>query len=195
VETKEMILRCHLVPAFGSMLLDAIGYAAIQDYASGKVDTGLSKKTVNNHLTVLRRLLVVAKKRRMIETVPEIEWLKVPEQDFDYLDFGEAQRLIDAADEEWRPMITVAIKTGLRLGELIARRWREDVDLLKGQIRIRRSATRGVITTPKSGKPREVDLGDEAIAAFKVARHTRGPLVFCDEGGRMLGKAELKRPP
>jgi integrase len=128
-----MILRCHLVPAFGSMLLDAIGYAAIQDYASGKVDTGLSKKTVNNHLTVLRRLLVVAKKRRMIETVPEIEWLKVPEQDFDYLDFGEAQRLIDAADEEWRPMITVAIKTGLRLGELIARRWREDVDLLKGQ--------------------------------------------------------------
>jgi integrase len=194
VETKEMILRCHLVPAFGSMLLDAIGYAAIQDYASGKVDTGLSKKTVNNHLTVLRRLLVVAKKRRMIETVPEIEWLKVPEQDFDYLDFGEAQRLIDAADEEWRPMITVAIKTGLRLGELIALRWREDVDLLKGQIRIRRSATRGVITTPKSGKPREVDLGDEAIAAFKVARHIRGPLVFCDEGGRMLGKAELKRP-
>jgi len=194
VATKEMILRCHLVPAFGSLRLDAIRYAEIQDYASGKVDEGLSKKTVNNHLTVLRRLLVVAKKRKMIETVPEIEWLKVPPQDFDYLDFGEAQRLIDAADEEWRPMITVAIKTGLRLGELIALRWREDVDLVKGQIRVRQSATRGVVTTPKSGKPREVDLGDEAIAALKAARHIRGPLVFCDEGGRMLGKNEVKWP-
>jgi integrase len=43
----------------------------------------------------------------------------------DTRDFGEAQRLIDAADEEWKPMITVATKTGLRLGELIALRWRE----------------------------------------------------------------------
>ena len=32
----------------------------------------LSSKTVNNHLTVLRRMLVVAKKRGLIEAVPEM---------------------------------------------------------------------------------------------------------------------------
>jgi integrase len=105
-----------------------------------------------------------------------------------------AQRLIDGADEAWRPMITVAIKTGLRLGELLALRWREDVDLVKGQLRVRRSVTRGVVTTPKSGKPREVALGDEAIAALRNARHLKGPLVFCGDDGRMLGKNDCRRP-
>jgi hypothetical protein len=76
-ETKEMILRIHLTPAFGSRRLDQVGYAEIQDYAARKTKT-LSPKTVNNHLTVLRRLLIVAKKRGLIEAVPEIEWLKVP---------------------------------------------------------------------------------------------------------------------
>jgi hypothetical protein len=70
----------------------------------------------------------------------------------------------------------------------------EDVDLVKGQIVVRRSVTRRVVTTPKSGKGREVDLGDEAIIALKNARHLKGPLVFCGDDGRMLGKNEVKHP-
>ncbi len=194
IEAKESILRVHLIPAFGRKPLDRIGFADIQDYVASKTTKGLSKKTVNNHLTVLRRLLVVAKKRGLIDTVPEIEWLKAPKPEFDFLDFREAQRLIDGADAEWRPMILVAINTGLRLGELLALRWREDVDLVKGQIVVRRSVTRGVVTAPKNGKKREVDLGDEAIAALKNARHLKGDLVFCGDDGRMLGKNETKHP-
>ena len=73
----------------------------------------LSKKTVNNHLTVLRRLLLVAKKRGLIQAVPEIEWLKAPKPEFDFLDFEEAERLIGAAEEgEWRTMILVALQDG-----------------------------------------------------------------------------------
>jgi integrase len=56
------------------------------------------------------------------------------------------------------------------------------------------SVTRGIVTTPKSGKGREVDLGDEAITALKNARNLKGPLVFCGEDGRMLGKNEVKHP-
>ena len=63
VQAKESILRVHLTPAFGGMRLDRIGYAEIQDYAARTTEKKRSKKTVNNHLTVLRRLLVVAKKR------------------------------------------------------------------------------------------------------------------------------------
>ena len=194
LESKESILRVHLIPAFGRKPLDRIGFAEIQDYVAIKTKKGLSKKTINNHLTALRRLLVVAKKRRLIEVVPEIEWLKAPKPEFDVLDYGEARRLIEGADENWRPMILVGLKTGLRLGELLALRWREDVDLVKGQIVVRRSVTRRIVTTPKSGKGREVDLGDEAIIALKNARHLKGPLVFCGDDGRMLGKNEVKHP-
>jgi hypothetical protein len=43
-------------------------------------------KSINNVLTVLRRMLVIARKRGLIATVPEIDWLKVPPDEFDFLD-------------------------------------------------------------------------------------------------------------
>ena len=59
---------------------------------------------------------------------------------------------------------------------------------------MRRSVTRGFVTEPKSGKGRDIPLGDEAIAALKAERHLRGPLVFCDAAGRMWKKNEVKHP-
>jgi integrase len=192
VGSKEMILRVHLTPAFGTRRLDQIRYAEIQDYAARKT-AKLSPKTVNNHLTVLRRLLIVAKKRGLIEAVPEIEWLKAPRPDFDFLTFEEGARLTTAMDPDWSCMVIVAMKTGLRQGELLALRW-EDIDLVSGLLRVRRSVTRNVVTVPKSGKGREVALGDEVLAALKAERHLRGPLVFCAADGRMWKKNECKHP-
>ncbi len=96
IGSKESILRVHLKPAFGGKKLDQIGYAEIQDYAAQKTlakekKPGLSKKTVNNHLTMLRRILVVAKKRGLLDVVPEIEWLRAPKPGFDFL-AGRASR-------------------------------------------------------------------------------------------------------
>jgi hypothetical protein len=53
----------------------------------------LSPKTINKLLTVLRRMLVVARKRGLIENVPEVSWLKSEKPEFDFLDFEEAKRL------------------------------------------------------------------------------------------------------
>ena len=50
----------------------------------------------------MRRLLVVAKKRELIEAVPEIEWLKAPKPDFDFLTFDEAARLVAAPTRSGR---------------------------------------------------------------------------------------------
>jgi integrase len=90
-------------------------------------------------------------------------------------------------------MILVALRTGLRQGELLALRW-EDLDLKKGLLRVRQSVTRGHVSEPKSGKGRDVPLSDDALSAFKAKRHLRGPLVFFAEDGRMLGKTECKGP-
>lgn len=66
--------------------------------------------------------------RGLIAAVPEIDWLKVPAQELDFLDFEEANRLLAAVDEGWRTMVLTALRTGMRMGELIALRW-QDVDL------------------------------------------------------------------
>lgn len=123
---KASILRHHLTPYFGAKKLDGISYALIQDYTAMKARK-LSKKTINNHLSVLRWLLVVAKKRGIIGAVPEIEWLKAPDPKFDFLDFEAAERLLAAAEGEWRTMIMVALRTGRRQGELLALRWEESI--------------------------------------------------------------------
>ncbi len=202
VESKESTLRIHLSPIFGSMKLDKIGVGEIQDYVAEKVKPAkmkkdpkpLSRKTVNNHLSVLHSLLSVARKRGHINAVPEFEWLKSPKPDFDFLTFDEATRLVKAVDdEEWARMVIVALKTGLRLGELLALRW-EDVDLPRHLLRVRQSAARGIVTTPKSGKGREIPLGDEVLKAFHQQRHLRGPFVFCNLDGRMWTKNECKAP-
>ncbi len=66
----------------------------------------------------------------------------------------------------------------------MALRW-QDVDLVAGRLNVRQNVVRGIIGTPKSGKPREVPLSDEALVALKKHRHLRGPLVFCDLDGRL----------
>jgi len=86
-------------------------------------------------------------------------------------------------------MILLALRTGLRQGELLALRW-EDVDLVAGRLVVRRNLAKGVVGTPKSGRIREVPLSDEARTSLKTHRHLRGPLVFCGDGGRILTPTE-----
>lgn len=187
VQSKESILKQHLMPAFGRMRLDQVGPRDIERYKSGKLADGLSPKTVNNTLTVLRRMLSLAVEWEVIKTVPPFSWLRVPPQKYDFLDFEEAERLVRGADEESRPMILLAVRTGMRLGELIALRW-EDVDLEKGQLRVCRAAARGIVGTPKNGRTREVPLGKKTVLALRGARHLKGELVFCQADGRLLSK-------
>jgi len=42
------------------MKLDAIGPAEIEKYEAGKLADGLLKKSINNHLTALRKMLNLA---------------------------------------------------------------------------------------------------------------------------------------
>lgn len=197
VAAKKIILRKHAVPFFTdgtgtSLRLDQVTYARIQDYKALKVEKQ-SRKSVNNHLTVIRRMLVVAKKRGLISVVPEVEWLKSAKPEIDFLTFEEAERLVAGAGVEWRAAVVVGLKTGLRRGELLGLRW-QDVDLVAGRLLVRQNIVEGVIGTPKSGKSREVPLCDEALAALKSHRHLRGEYVFCDLGGRYLTKQEFNWP-
>jgi len=212
VDSKEKLLRFHIVPRLGHLRLDEVSYAVIEDLklalAQTPINTGktyvgvkldnkspktLSGKTINNVLSVLRRMLVVARKRDLIESVPDVEWLKRDQPEIDFLDFNEAERLLAAAPGEWRTMILTALRTGMRHGELIGLRW-EDVDLVAGRIAVRQNVVNGQLGTPKSGKPREIPLGVDVRTALKDHRHLRGPLVFCHMSGGLLGTVDTRLP-
>jgi integrase len=172
--------------------LDAIGPPEIEVYKAKKIKAGLARKTINNHLTVLRKMLATAIEWRMAVTLPAIKWLKAPQPEFDFLTFEEANRLIECAPNEWRTMITVAVRTGLRIGELLALQW-IDVDLDAGRIVVRRAVSEGIIGTPKNGRSREVALSKEAADALQN-HHRRGEFVFCARNGAMLPRHATREP-
>jgi hypothetical protein len=105
VESKRMILRVHLIPLFGNLRLDQIGLAEIDAYKAKKLAAKVAHKTVNNHLTVLRKMLAVAIAWERLTAAPPIKWLKPPPPESDFLTYDETTRLIEAAGGEWRTMI------------------------------------------------------------------------------------------
>lgn len=195
VAGKRSVFKKHLIPAFGKQRLDEIGPKEIESFKAAKLKAALSPKTVNNLLSTLHRVLATAEEWEIIDRVPRMKWLKTGEPDFDFLDFVDAERLLLGAKSEkaWWTFILLALRTGLRLGELRALRW-DDVDLVAGRLLVRHSAWKQIIGTPKSNRKRELPLSDEAVAALKAHRHLRGQFVFCREDGRMLTKEECKHP-
>ena len=189
VVAKESILRVHLIPAFGEARLEDIGPAAIERYKARKLAAGLSPKTVNNHLAVLRKALGIAVEWGHLPSAPKIKALKVPPPTFDFLDVEEADRLVDAADGEWAAMIRAGLATGLRMGELRAVRW-EDVDLRARQVHVRQAVACDLVGSPKSNRARQVPLCGSVRRVLQRQRHLRGELVFCADDGRMLTVAE-----
>lgn len=191
-QNKAMHMRRHLLPFFGGKKLSEITARDIDAYKTLKVSEGLDPKTVNGHLSTLRRALVLAMKWGHIEALPTIERLRQRKKERDFLDFGEAERLIAAADDGYRAMIVVALKTGLRLSELLGLRW-QDVDLVAGKLHVRQGYVDGHVDVPKNGRPRTIPLCETAIAVLKEHRHLKGDIVFCKPDGGYLTKQMPRR--
>ena len=183
------------------MYLSDIGVKDVEAYKAEKIGADLPEKlrlapkTVANHLSVLRKALKLAKDYGEIQNVPSFTMPKIPPQDFDHLSFEEAEAFVAAADPDWRAMFLLAIRTGLRIGELRALRW-SDVDMDRGLVHVRQNATiDGKIKAPKNNTFREVPLSDEARAALKAhPRHVRSTFVFYQTNGAMLLEHHCKHP-
>ena len=200
LNSKEYILRLHLVPFFGSMRLDEIGPEEIETYKKEKqaeeIEPGprpklQSAKSINNHLAVLRKLLNLAVDYKKLAHAPKVKAMRLGEQDYDFLTFEEAQRFLAAASPEWKPLVQLTIRTGLRNGELLALKW-EDIDLKAGKLIVKRTLWRGLEGSPKGGKRREIPLSAQTVAMLKSYWHLKGPYVFCDAKGQRYTAAMVE---
>jgi integrase len=188
---KKGLLTNHLLPVFGKRRMDQITFDDIEEYKAKKVKEGYDKKTVNNHLAVLRPLLNEAAVKYREIHVPRFRLYKTEPSPFEFLDFDEAERFMDVIPPQWTTMCLVALRTGLRIGEMLALK-RSDLDLGAGRLIVRHTRWNGVEYLPKGGRGREVPLSDDAIDALKAHRHLRGSYVFCHEDGSPLSHSECK---
>jgi integrase len=103
-----------------------------------------------------------------------------------FLTVAEAQRLINACDPEFRPMVEAALATGCRYGELCALDV-QDFDPDTETLSIRRS---------KGGKPRKIYLTTEGVRLFKrlAAGHLSSEPLLRDSDGKRFCKSRQERP-
>lgn len=182
---KRSTLDRHLLPAFGNQLLTNINLESIEMYKAAKQTEGLRPKTVNNHLTILAKCLRTAEEWQRLPRAPRIRLLKAPAPEVAFLDSEESKRLLaDQAEPLWDGMAAVALRTGLRLGELLALEKR-DADLRRRQLTVARSYVNGVLGTPKSNRTRRVPLTDDLCAFFAAAPSTG--LIFARADGSAHG--------
>jgi integrase len=92
-----------------------------------------------------------------------------------FLSVAESKRLINAASDEFRPMVTAALQTGCRYSELCGLKVK-DLDIDNQTIFISRSKTK---------QTRHVNLTDEGVRLFEnlaAGRHANDPLIRRDDG-------------
>ena len=148
------------------------------------------RASANRILTVLKAALNLAFADGKVQS--DDAWRRVaPFKNADsarirFLTDAEAVRLVNAAGDGFRPMITAALLTGARYGELLRFRV-ADYNPEAGTLHVR---------TSKTGKSRHIMLTDEGKAFFtgQCAGKTGKALILTRPDGEPWGKSEQFRP-
>ena len=145
-----MIWVNRLKPKFGDKDISTINKSTVRDYVYELLDEGLSKKTIQDILIVLKVSIRFAGEEYDI-TVPSTHWgIKFPTQNskqqskLERYSKEEVSKLMAWVLDNPGPKtlgIAIALNTGLRIGELCALQW-SDIDLHNRKIRISRTIER-----------------------------------------------------
>ena len=185
--TKEIVLRIHLLPFFGKMKIAKIQSLKIEEYKRQKIQSGLNNKTINNHLAILKKGLATAKEWHLIEDYPKIRLLKLKPQCYDYLSESECEMLLNGATGNCKEMIFLALRTGLRFGEIIALDW-QDVNFETKILSVSKSISMGLMGSTKSNRTRHIPLSQELCAMLYQRRQLSGS-VFLGKSGKPMKRS------
>jgi integrase len=196
------VVRAHFLPAFGEQPIERITEDMIEQWLSAHLREGeLSRRSSQKMVVLLNGIFRRARKVWKLPQNPvaDVERLPVSKRtDIEFYSPEEVHALVRAsAVKQDGALFLAAAMTGLRMGELLALRWR-DVDFATQTVRVTASYTAGTLGTPKSGLGRAVPLVDEvAHALVRLGKRKRwsGPddLVFVGTAGGHLDGSALRR--
>jgi integrase len=191
-------IQVHLLPPFGEMAVEDITTELIERWVAG-VDG--SVRTRNKLVILMHGILGRARKvyGLKLNAAADVEHFQQQRSgDIDVFSPEEVWALVRAAaNEQDSAIYLTAAFTGLRMGELLALRWR-DVDFPGSTVRVRASFYAGALTTPKSGKVRAVPMAPDVASALAQLGQREfwvedDELVFVGEAGGYLDASALRR--
>jgi integrase len=195
----QYMLRVHLYPIFGETQLRLISRDAAQNFFSAKLRSGLSWRTVKSLRTTLETLMAAAEMAELIPSNP-VRKTRFPRRGLAnqraVIAPEKIRELLDALPQPSRSLAWLLVLTGLRIGELLAVRWRK-VDLEAGTLRVAETVYDGHFDVPKTQRSqRSVPLAAKAIqilTAQKPAVVNPEALVFATREGGPFDRHNLSR--
>ena len=172
------IFKAQLLPFFGSRRLTDITPELVQEFITLQSQEGKLPQTVRNYLTPLGKMLKHAVQWGYLRTspMPYVQLPRVRRKEMAFLTGDQARALLEKVPEEWRPLFLVGVMTGMRLGELLAMRWK-NLDWKAAAYHVRERLYNCVFDTPKTEtSARTVDLSAAVLSALKAHRASQSAL-------------------
>jgi len=194
-------IRCHLLPTFGSWPIKDITKAEVQRFLGQKRRQDFSGSSVHGMRTALAKVLQAAVDWNYLEQ-NSARGIRLgdraPVQERAYLLPEQLSPLLNSLPEPCRKLVVIAALTGLRIGELLALRWKH-VDLIHDVIHVRETVYEGHFGSPKTkSSRRDVPMSQPVREAFLAQRSVltgadAENLVFATRNGTPLNPKNLLR--
>ncbi len=140
-DSYRTVLNKYLIPGLGHIKLQKLTTQQIQMFYGREQKKGISAGRIKYIHSVLKRALNYAKRIKIVgsNVSDGIELSPIKEHEIEPLTVEHAQLLLHKVREHHlEALLTLAISTGMRKGEILGLRW-QDVDLQKGELQIRRT--------------------------------------------------------
>ncbi|NHJ32262.1 MAG: tyrosine-type recombinase/integrase [Asgard group archaeon] len=167
------IVRAHLEPFFGTMKLKQVSCLHLEKYRAERLKTGIKKSTINRELAILSRIFSLGIDWGFAANNPVNKIKFFSEKDNlqeRILSKEEEDCLLEASADHLKPILTVALNTGMRVSEILNLKWNQ-VDIAGMLIRVERT---------KSGKVRYININSTLLETLKKlqAENDRGEFLF-----------------
>lgn len=185
--TSKKVFVDALSREFGAVKLCNFTLAMLEGYQSrrlseprppvkegGEPRPPVKPACVNRHLATLKHMFTKAVDWEMVseDVAKRVRKVKLsPENNrrLRYLSAEECNHLLAVCDKHLKPIVTLALNTGCRRGEILGLKW-ENVDMKHGFIHL---------TETKSGKRREIPMNGTVLETLRgIVRRLDVPWVF-----------------
>ncbi|MGR4064129.1 MAG: tyrosine recombinase XerC [Vulcanimicrobiaceae bacterium] len=201
---RAHFIRRHIVPHIGSRLLGALTSDDVRLLLRRWEEENVGAVTRRSAFVTLSSALNIALREEKILRNPcgTVRTPKIKRAEVDILDGSQAMQLLAAArDLHERALLSLAITTGMRQGEIFALWW-EDVDLDAGRLSVKKTLTedlqgRLIRSDPKTTKSRRIihlpNLALHALRDLKSARDANAGFVFTSNDGGAFHRSNFTK--
>jgi integrase len=168
----------QLIEVFGSLDLKELNTMAIEQWQCERLKRN-KPATVNRILATLKHMISKGVQWEMasenaLKQVRNVKLLEENNRRLRFLNVDECQTLISCCAKHLRPIVIIALNTGMRKSEILSLRW-EQVDLRHGFI---------LLSTTKNGERREIPINTTVEDVLNEIPHSVESVhVFTNRNG------------